>query len=148
MVPPSRVVDAAHYVGGGRRCRQPSAGRVGEEAEHILPAQPPEGFEVDAYLVANRASGRRPDLGRAGRHWHSVSLDIGVGVVPALDETGRCLVIALHALNSNREIPQTAEDLRRARDVAGRDAWTGAAAIAASLGVTDLFEAGRESGVS
>lgn len=142
LIPLSRVRDATDALAQAG-VATPAAGRVGEEAEHSYLLRSAEGFELDLHISL-------PTVPPAGdRIWevlepHIELLNLGVGSVPALDEPGRCLVVALHALNSARQIPQPARDLELAHERASLAAWEGALEIAAELGVSDLFEAGRD----
>jgi hypothetical protein len=144
LVPLSRVDDASAALesAGVASAR---AGGVGEEAEHSLLLTTREGFEVDLHVALPTM---RPD---GDRLWsvladHVESMSLGVGRVPVLDVPGRCVVVALHALNSSATIPQTADDLRRARAAATQEEWAEAAELADAIGVRDLFDAGIATG--
>ena len=73
---------------------------------------------------------------------HVESMSLGLGAVPSLDEAGRCLVLALHALTSGSGSGQPIDDLRRARVAASATSWDEAARLAAMLDADDLFRAG------
>lgn len=138
LVPSSRVAaTVAALTDAG--IATASAGALGEEAPHSLLMVSSGGFEVDVHVSLPSVP---PD---GDRVWdvlapHVEPLDLGVGTVPALDTTGRCLVLALHALNSGTD--KTIQDLRRALAVADEGEWEAAAGLAGRLGVSDLFEAG------
>jgi hypothetical protein len=140
LVPRSRLeaaIDALERAGVARPC----AGEVGEEAEHSLLMLSGAGYEVDLHISL-------PTVPPAGDQvWdvlapHVEMLDLGVGTVPALDEPGRCLVLALHALNNNVGGRQAVEDLIRARMRADSSTWIQAEQLARELAVEDLFTAG------
>ncbi|MDT4913456.1 MAG: hypothetical protein QOC66_2584 [Pseudonocardiales bacterium] len=139
LVPLSRVTAAAAALTTAGIAAA-SGGGVGEEASHSLLMISSGGFEIDVHISL-------PALPTAGdRVWktlasHLEPLDLGVGTVPALDTPGRCLVLALHALNRAAH-PQAGEDLRRALVAAGDESWARATDLAASLGAADLFDAG------
>lgn len=116
------------------------AGGVGEEAQHSLLMLSPTGCEVDVHISL-------PWMPPAGdKVWkvlapHVEVLDLGIGKVPALDEPGRCLTLALHVVGSV-PIGWPTEDLRRALAVATPDSWREAQELARALKVEDLFLAG------
>jgi len=120
------------------------AGWVGEEAQHSLLMLSPAGREVDVHISL-------PAIPPAGdRAWevlapHVEPLDLGIGTVSALDETARCLILALHALGSAPG-GRPAEDLRRARAVTTDDQWREALYLARALNAEDLFLAGLSAG--
>lgn len=114
-------------------------GRVGEAASHSVLIRSPAGFQLDLHIALPTL---QPD---GDRIWNVLSahvepLDLGVGSVPALDLAGRCLVLALHALNPDAS--QAAVDLRRARASANVEIWQEAAKLAEQLNAADLFDAG------
>ena len=119
---------------------RPDAGRLGEEAPHSLLLHSTEGFEVDLH-VALPAMTPAGDLVWDVLGPGVVPFDLDVGTVPALDLPGRCVVLALHALNSPSS-PQAREDLDRARRRADAATWRRADELAHRLGVADLFGAG------
>jgi hypothetical protein len=137
LVPLSQV-DRAVSVLGGSGLAEPAAGRLGEEAPHSLLLRSSRGSEIDLHVTLPTVpiDGDRP--------WevlrdHVEQLDLGVGSVPVLDEPGRCLVIALHALNNGPGSGQPMEDLERARSRCGEGDWAVARAIARSLIADDLL---------
>lgn len=118
-----------------------AAGRVGEEAPHSLMLRSPDGWEVDIHVSLPTVPPHGDDAWLALAD-HVEPLDLGVGIVPALDVPGRCLVTALHALNNTGEqLRQPLEDLMRARATADAPAWEVAALIADRLRVGDLMGA-------
>lgn len=142
LVPATRVSRAAAALERAGVAR-PAGGRVGEEAEHSYLLRSSDGYEIDLHLAL-------PTTPPAGdRYWdalsqHLVPLDLGVGQVQALDEAARCLVLALHALAGGNRNYQPAEDLRRALAAASTVSWLEAGTIASSLGILDLFTAGKQ----
>jgi hypothetical protein len=121
------------------------AGGVGEEAEHSLLLSTDEGLELDLHVALPTM---RPD---GDRLWsvladHVEPMELDVGSIPVLDVPGRCVVVALHALNSSTSIAQTADDLRLARAAATEEEWAKAAELADAIGVQDLFDAGIATG--
>lgn len=142
LVPLSRVHDAVRALASSG-VASARAGRIGEESEHSLLMLSAGGFEVDLHISL-------PTLAPDGdRLWneldaHVVSLDLGVGQVPALDVPARCLVLALHALNSGRTMEQPFEDLRRALDRVDESGWREARELAGRVKAGDLFEAGLQ----
>ncbi len=116
------------------------SGGLGEEASHALLLHSPEGHEVDLHVSLPAV----PEDG--DRIWsvvapHVTTLTMDVGEVPALDEVGRCLVLALHAVGSRDGDPARA-DLTRARAVTGAATWVAVDELAERLGVADLVAAG------
>lgn len=140
LVPLSRLDDAVATLAADGLATA-AAGRVGEEAEHSLLLHSQDGFEIDLHISLPAVP---PD---GDRVWtaladHVVDLDLGVGTLRALDEPGRCLVLALHALANPRVDSQPVDDLRRARAAAAPASWVVARRLAATSGVVALFEAG------
>ncbi|WP_338182172.1 nucleotidyltransferase family protein [Jatrophihabitans sp.] len=139
LVPASRVSAAAGALAAAGLATSRS-GAAGEEAEHSLLLHSPDGFEIDLHRSL-------PSVPVSELVWttlapHVTTLALDVGVVTALDEPGRCLVLALHAAHSGPGEPGPAEDLRRARHQAAAESWRWARDAAARLGVADLLSAG------
>jgi hypothetical protein len=135
LVPHSMADDAAARLESAGVARALS-GAVGEEASHSLLLHSTEGFEVDLHVSLPNLPGRG-DLLWTSLAPHAVELDLGVGSVPALDEVGRCLVVALHAVGAGAE-RQPLEDLRRARSMASPDSWAAVQLLANRLDAVDL----------
>jgi Uncharacterised nucleotidyltransferase len=138
LVPLSRVEQVVRVLSAAGLARSRS-GVLGEEAPHSWLLHSAEGFEVDLHisLPAVPADG--------DRLWHLMEphvepLVLDVGTLPALDEVGRCLVLALHCLMT--PVGKPAEDLKRARHVTDASTWAAVQELAVSLGVADLVEAG------
>jgi hypothetical protein len=62
--------------------------------------------------------------------------------VRILDESARCLHVALHAAQDGGRVGQAVEDLKRAAMLAPLDKWRAAAGLSASLDATDAFTYG------
>lgn len=130
-----RVVEVLSEAGLARS----RSGTLGEEAPHSWLLHSAEGFEVDLHvsLPAVPADGDRLWEVMAP---HVEPLALDVGTIPALDEVGRCLVLALHCLMT--PVGKPAEDLKRARQAADASVWAAVDELAVSLGVADLVAAG------
>jgi hypothetical protein len=118
----------------------PGAGVVGEEAPHSLLLRSTEGYEVDVHVSLPTVPPSGDDIWNALAH-HVEDLDLGVGRVPTLDTAGRCLVLALHALNNGPDSGQPIEDLARAQAACPGSVWDEAGALARWIGAEDLFRA-------
>ena len=136
LVPASRLPDAVRSLAGSAR----PAARAFEESPHSQVLVSTEGFEVDLHVAP-------PGTSATDDTWWDLfapTLEpwaMDVGTVPALGPGARCLVLALHALNSGPSDAQAAADLRRA--LALPDAvWIEARALADAAGVRELFDAG------
>lgn len=140
LVPRSQVRRAVRALAGDGVARR-SGGRVGEEAHHSLAMRTATGYELDLHVSLSCVP-VRGDLVWNTLASHVVDLDLGVGVVPALDEPGRCLVVALHALGSDGRLEQKVEDLRRARDRADSTSWSQARELARRMRAEDLYDGG------
>lgn len=139
LVPTSRVPDAIRALAADGIAYGEMAGAA-TEAGHSVELRTPTRYEVDLHSSLPSL----PPVGDA--LWgaiapHVVAYDLGVGVVDALDEVGRCLVLAFHALSGGERLDQRTEDLRRAVAAAPASTWTQARAIAATIGADDLFDA-------
>jgi hypothetical protein len=139
LVPASQIGTAARALATAGVARARSGG-VGEDAEHSLLLHNPDGFEVDLHRTL-------PSVPVSDEIWaalapHVIDLALGVGSVAALDEPGRCLVLALHAAHSGPQELGPIEDLARARSLAAAESWRWAGCAATRLGVTDLLAAG------
>lgn len=80
--------------------------------------------------------------------WRTLSsrvclIQVGDVKVTALDESARCLLLALHA-SMHGGLGMTLEDLRRGLRMAPLDTWKEAWTIAGELGAGDPFSAGLE----
>lgn len=115
--------------------------RVGEEAHHSLAMVTSAGYQLDLH-VSLPCVPVRGDLVWDTLATRVLPLDLGVGSVPALDEPGRCLVLALHALASDGRLHQKVEDLRRARAVAADSSWPTARDLARTIHAEDLYDGG------
>lgn len=115
--------------------------RVGEEAHHSLAMVTTAGYQLDLH-VSLPCVPVRGDLVWDTLAPHVVPLDLGVGAVPALDEPGRCLVLALHALGADGRLTQKVEDLRRARGAAAAPSWNSARSLARAIEAEDLYDGG------
>ena len=135
---PLSALPRARSALSAARLAGPAGGRVGEEAPHSLLLRSTSGYEIDVHLSL-------PTVPLDGdRVWrvladHVEPLDLVVGSVPVLDEAGRCLVLALHALNNGPNSAQPLEDLVRARAQCPPSAWAEAAGLAERIGAADLF---------
>lgn len=150
--PPRRYNDVDLLVAGSRRraavralaaagVARPLGGRLGDEGAHGQVLISSAGFEIDLHVAL-------PEL-LPGHHADEVFRDAlaravpwelpGIGAVPALDEVGRCVVVALHAVGTDR--PQAHEDLRRAREQLAPEIWAEAANLASRWGVREIFVA-------
>jgi hypothetical protein len=124
------------------------AGHLGEEAPHSLLLVSCEGFELDLHITLPALSPSRHH--NRDRVWsalsdHTCRMTLVEGsdvTVPVLDIAGRCLVLALHAVESGHQAAQVREDLDRAQVRASEEDWEVAARLADELGVRDLFDAG------
>ena len=132
-----RAVAALSHDGIATR----SGGRVGEEAHHSLSMRTTSGFELDLH-VSLPCVPVRGDLVWSTLAPHVAPLDLGIGTVPALDEPGRCLVVALHALSTDGSLGQKVEDLRRASNVAAPSSWSVARELARAMLAEDLYDGG------
>ena len=137
LVPASRLSDAVRALAGAAR----PVARAFEESPHSQVLVSVEGFEVDLHVAPPGTSATGDD-----RWWDVLAptlepWEMDVGTVPALGPAGRCLVLALHALNSGPTDTQAATDLRRALTRADAP-WAAAAALADAAGVRDSFDAG------
>jgi len=139
LIPLSKL-DQAVRVLSESGLAEPGAGRLGEEAPHSLLLRSSRGCEVDLHvsLPTVPVDGDRPWEVLSG---HVEQLDLGVGCVPVLDEAGRCLVIALHALNNGPDSAQPVEDLRLAWAQCPSERWVRAAELAEAMEAADLLEA-------
>jgi hypothetical protein len=135
-----RTLDRAVHALDSAGIAFAQAGRPGEEAQHSMLLISADGFEVDVHLSLPTLPVGLMSAWDVLRI-HVETLDLGLGSVPKLDEPGRCLVLALHALNSGGGSGQPIEDLRRARVKAAMASWEVAAQLAAELGAQDLFSA-------
>ena len=147
LVPSSQLDNAVQAV-VGTGLAAAKGEHLGEEAPHSLLLISREGFELDLHITLPALS---PDRHRdRDRVWNALSDHIsGMTLVegskvtvPVLDIPGRCLVLALHAVESGHQAPQVREDLERARVRASDEDWVVAARLADGLGVRDLFDAG------
>lgn len=116
--------------------------RLGEEAHHSLSMRTAAGYELDLHVSLSCVP-VRGDLVWKTLAPHVVPLDLGIGSVPALDEAGRCLVLALHALATDGRLTQKVEDLRRADNVAAEASWASARELARAMHAEDLYDGGR-----
>lgn len=140
LVPRSQVRRIVKALAADRIAHR-SGGRVGEEAHHSLAMRTVTGYELDLHVSLSCVP-VRGDLVWNTLAPHVVDLDLGVGMVPALDEAGRCLVVALHALTADGRLEQKVEDLRRARERAAPGAWAQARVLARSMRAEDLYDGG------
>lgn len=148
LLVPSSQLDKAVEAIVGTGLAAAKGEHLGEEAPHSLLLISREGFELDLHITLPALPpGRHRDRDRV---WNALSDHIsGMTLVedsdvtvPVLDIPGRCLVLALHALESGHQAPQVREDLDRARVRASEEDWVVAARLADGLGVRDLFDAG------
>jgi hypothetical protein len=116
-------------------------GRPGEEAPHSLLLRSVEGYEVDIHFTMPTVPARDDHVWEALREHHGV-LDLGLGAIPVLDLPGRCVVLALHALNNGPYDNQSLHDLRLARQQASPAVWDAARGLAERMDALDLFSAG------
>lgn len=116
----------------------PGAGRVGEEAPHSLLLRSSRGSEIDVHVSLPTVPVHGDIVWEALRD-HVEQLELGVGSVPVLDDAGRCLVIALHALNNGPGSGQPLEDLSRARGRCAGEVWGVAESIAGAMRADDLL---------
>lgn len=140
LVPRSRVgraADALRSAGVAVR----TGTRVGEEAHHSLAMVTPAGYQLDLH-VSLPCVPVRGDLVWNTLAPHVAPLELGVGSVPALDEAGRCLVLALHALATDGRLHQKVEDLRRARSAAPESSWSEARRMSRAMFAEDLYDGG------
>jgi Uncharacterised nucleotidyltransferase len=138
LVPGSRAADAATVLARSGLATSRSGG-IGEEASHAWLLHSTEGYEVDLHVSLPSLPTHGDNVWRALQP-HVVLIDLDVGSVPALDQVGRCLVIALHAINGGPD--QAAEDLRRARAETNETTWTAVKDLASTLDASDLVSAG------
>jgi Uncharacterised nucleotidyltransferase len=147
LVPSSQLNNAVEAIVGAGLAGAKGE-HVGEEAPHSLLLISREGFELDLHITLPALSpGRYRNRDRVWNalsdHISGITLVEGSQVsVPVLDIPGRCLVLALHAVESGHQAPQVREDLDRARVRASEEDWVVAARLADGLGVRDLFDAG------
>lgn len=119
---------------------EPKGTAFDEGAGHSWELVAPDGSEIDLHVTLPGLVPRDDRLFEV-LSAHVEPMDLGVGQVPVLDEAGRCLVVALHAVQAHfREQPVV--DLRRARQQVGAPAWNAALALATELDVADLYRAG------
>lgn len=139
LVPQSRLGEAieALRLGG---VAEGSAGGSMHEISHSVELRTPAGFEIDLHRSL-------PSLPAAGdRVWsalapHVVDFDLGADVIPALDEAGRCLVIAFHALSGGGDLSRRWDDLTLAHARIEGSFWDQARLLAGALDAADLFDA-------
>jgi hypothetical protein len=135
LVPMSHLPDAVAAIATHAR---PLAAAF-EECPHSQVLVSTEGFEVDLHASPPGTTARDD------RWWELLSpgvvtWEMDVGSVPALRPAARCLVVALHWLESGPADERATADLRRA--LARPDApWREAGEIADAAGVRDLFDA-------
>lgn len=139
LVPMSQVQSASDALSRAHLASSRS-GRVSELAPHSLLLHSTEGYEVDLHLSLPLVPAGDGDGVWNALAPHIVPLHLDVGTLPSLDEAGRCVVVALHALSSPPE-GQAAEDLGRAVGAVDEATWNDARLLADQLLVRDLFEA-------
>ena len=106
---------------------------------HTLIASDGSQLDVHVSLPMVPIDRRDPD-----RTWRVVSPHAshfeapGSQGLPALDEAGRCLTLALH--HASRRLAQSTEDLRRAVAMAAPMSWQVAKNLARDLGVAEVVE--------
>lgn len=143
LVPPESAKRAVLALADAGIAR-PAAGLLGEEASHSWLLVSADGFEVDLHVTLPMlgTSAMRARSGWALMAERVVDFELDGFSVPALDEAGRCLVVALHALGNRGADEKSLEDLRRARTMASEATWEKARTLSAELGVQPLLDAG------
>ncbi|BBH17071.1 hypothetical protein Back2_13580 [Nocardioides baekrokdamisoli] len=139
LVPASRLPDAIDALRAGGIADGHAVGAP-HEWGHSVELRSASGFEVDLHrsLPSLPVDG---DSLWAELRPHFVDFDLGSGQVPALDEVGRCLTVAFHALSGGGDLSRRWDDLTLAYARADASAWDQARAIAVRLGAADLFDA-------
>jgi Uncharacterised nucleotidyltransferase len=75
---------------------------------------------------------------------HLESMSLSGGSVDILDESGRALLVALHALKDGRRIRQARQDLALALERVPIEVWAEAARLGTEMGAVDAFAAGLQ----
>jgi hypothetical protein len=113
----------------------------GEGSLHAHTLVASDGSQLDVHVSLPMVPIDRRDPDRTWRvvSPHATRFDVpGSEGLPALDEAGRCLTLALH--HASRRLSQSSEDLRRAVAKADPMSWQIAKTLARDLGVTEVVE--------
>ena len=113
----------------------------GEGALHAHTLVASDGSQLDVHVSLPMVPIDRRDPDRTWRvvSPHATRFEVpGSEGLPALDEAGRCLTLALH--HASRRLAQSTEDLRRAVAMADPMSWQVAKSLAGDLGVTEVVE--------
>lgn len=139
LVPASRLREAVDALHAGGIASGEMSGAL-DEIGHSVELRNAAGFEIDLHrsLPSLPANGDSLWEALAG---HLVEFDLGVGSLPALDEVGRCLTIAFHAVSGGGDLSRRWDDLKLAYAKVDARVWAEARAIAVRLGAEDLFDA-------
>jgi hypothetical protein len=112
LVPETRLFDAVDALARAGVARGRAGGSL-QEMGHSIELRDAAGYEVDLHrsLPSLPVDG---DTVWAVLSPHIVEFDLGSGCVPALDEVGRCLTVAFHALSGGGDLSRRWDDLKLA----------------------------------
>lgn len=116
----------------------------GQESPHSLVMESPRGLEIDLHATLPGLGYRHAEA--PDRLWEALSphvvpfpIDESL-IVPSLDPVGRCVVVALHAVEGGFDREQPREDLRLARARVDTATWAAAAELATRIRARDIFD--------